>query len=701
MRIVVRFVVVLVLAGLGLAAGVAFLTPAAGAFLSANHTSHDRIAELEPLAQRSIVYARDGSILASLHAEQDRQPVRLARVPKHVVQAILDVEDYRFFHHGAVDVRSTLRALYANVHSGGIEQGGSTITQQLVKNTLLTSKRDAGRKLKEAILAIRLANHMSKRAILERYLNTVYFGNGAYGVQAAAERYFGKDVGTLTPGDAALLAGLIRNPAGYDPFVHANLARDRRDFALRRMVRLGDLTSDAARRYTLEALPSQPFHLLPTPQNYFVEEVKQQLLQDRRLGDTPTARYNAVFKGGLSIHTTLDPTYQRIAEEKVSTLLPDTHGRFTAALVSVDAHTGAVRALVGGPGFEQAKYDLATQGHRQAGSSFKMFTLVTALLDGHSPKDTISGQSPCRIPNPGGTPNPWRPTNFEGEAAGVISLTDATVKSVNCAYARLAVIIGVNQIADIAEQMGITTHLDRVPAMTLGASQSGVSPLQMASAYATLADDGVHHKPYFIESVVGPDHKTIIRARPEGDRVIPSQIARMATSVLQQVVQRGTGTKARQRDREVAGKTGTAENYQDAWFVGYTPQLSTAVWMGSPVGEVPMRSVGGIRVVGGSYPATIWGAYTKEAMAGEPAIDFPLPNSRLFPRARYLHVAGEKIPGTTSSTKPKSTKSTTTPSATSPSSIPTTVPTSPPDTTPPGPPGKKEVPATVPAPGTG
>jgi len=229
-----------------------------------------------------------------------------------------------------------------------------------------------------------------------------------------------------------------------------------------------------------------------------------------------------------------------------------------------------------------------------------------------------------------------------------------------------------------------------------------VSPLQMASAYATLADDGVHHKPYFIESVVGPDHKTIVRARPEGDRVISSQIARMANSVLQQVVQRGTGTKARQRDREVAGKTGTAENYQDAWFVGYTPQLSTAVWMGSPVGEVPMRSVGGIRVVGGSYPATIWGAYTKEAMAGETAVDFPLPNSRLFPRARYLHVSGEKIPSTTSSTKTKSKTSTTTPSATSPSSTPSTVPTStPPDTTPPGPPGKKEVPTTVPAPGTG
>ncbi len=642
--------------GLVVALGVVALAPQAQTLFTAGHGPGTPI-DLRPLSQRSVVYARDGSILTYLHEEQNRQSVTLGEVAPIVVDAIVDVEDERFWRHDGIDVRGMLRALYTNVQAGGIEQGGSTITQQLVKNTLLTSQRDATRKIKEASLAIRLEQQLSKQEILERYLNTVYFGNGAYGVEAAAETYFGKAAKELGVAEAALLAGLVRNPVGYDPFVHPDRARARRDVALARLEAHHHLSAPERAAAAGAPLPAQPAGLLSQPDGgvgYFIEEVKQQLLDDTRLGATPAERYDAVFNGGLQIHTTLDPRMEAAAIDAVNRGLPDTGGRFTAALVSVDPTSGAVRALVGGPGFEHAKFNLATQGHRQAGSSFKPFTLVAAIEAGISPKSTISGSSPCRIPNPGGEPDPWMPENYEGERGrGSMTLLDATANSVNCAYARLATIVGIGKVADAARRMGIATPLEPTPAMTLGGLRNGVTPLEMASAYATLAADGVHHRPYFIDRVVGRDGKAIFATDPSrgAERVISTQTARVATQVLLEPIRRGTATKARVRGHVVAGKTGTAQDHQDAWLVGYTPQLATAVWMGAPVGEVPMTNVGGIRVTGGSYPASIWSRFMTAALADLPAVAFPQPNPKLLPKATYLRLKGEKVSKSTTTTK--------------------------------------------------
>src|SRR5437763_5999980 len=615
MRTTVRFAVVLVAAGLGVALSVALLAPEARAFFTAGAGGES--ANLRPLSERSVVYARDGSVLAVLHAEENRVPVRLSDVPRRAVKAVIDIEDDRFYEHGGVDLRSLGRALATNISAGGERQGGSTITQQLVKNSLLSPKQDVHRKLKEAVLAVRLESQMSKKEILERYLNTVYFGNGAYGIEAAAEKYYRVKVGQLTTEQGALLAGLIRNPVYYDPFRFPDVAKTRRAEVADRMAQLHDISPDEAESIKNEPLPAKPVDQPAEKLDYFVDKVKQILLSTNSpLGGTAQDRYQEVFNGGLRIHTTLDPHLQQVALQKVNDNLPDTNGRFTAALVSMDPTNGAVRALVGGPGFEQAQYDIVTDGARQPGSSFKAFTLMAALEQGHSPFDVIDGTAPCPIPNPGGIPNPYTPSNFEGEEGGPMSLVDATAHSVNCAYARLAHIVGARNIVDVAHRMGITHPLQAIPSLTLGTEV--VAPIEMVSAYATLAADGEHHDPYFIESVQDRTGKTVYRAKPKGKRVIAAQNARVETQVLQEVVKRGTGVRAAQSDRQVAGKTGTAEDYHDAWFVGYAPQLATAVWMGSPTAEVPMHNVGGISVQGGSYPAAIWGAYMKAALQGQP-----------------------------------------------------------------------------------
>ena len=688
MRTLVRFGVAVVIAGLGLAASTILLVPQARALFTAGSIGKDKILSLKPLSQRSVVYARDGSVLAVLHAEENRVDVKLGDVPKPVVQAVLDIEDDRFYQHGGIDLRSLGRALVTNVSAGGVLQGGSTITQQLVKNALLTPKQDLHRKLKEAVLAIRLEQKMTKHQILERYLNTVYFGNGAYGIEAAAERYYGVKVGQLTVGQGALLAGLIRNPVGYDPFRFPDQAKVRRSEVTRRMRALGDLAPDAVAGIDKEALPTKPADQATERLDYFVDKVKQQLLKDPTyLSGTAQDRNQEVFTGGLAIHTTLDPHYQKLAQEKIASILPDTQGRYTAALVSMDPRDGAVRALVGGPGFEQAQYDIVTDGARQPGSSFKPFTLMAALEQGHSPDDTIDGTSPCSIPNPGGTPNPYVPGNFEGEAGGVMTITDATVHSVNCAYARLEQVVGARTVVDVAHRMGITHKLQPIPSLTLGTEV--VSPLEMVTAYSTLANDGERNDPYFIESVQDSKGKTVFRYKPKPKRVVAAQNARVETQVLQQVVQRGTAVRAAVDGHDVAAKTGTADQYHDAWLVGYTPQLATAVWMGSPTAEVPMLNVGGIRVQGGSYPAAIWGAYMNAVLAGQPSIPFPAPDFSLLP-------SGQQLGGPTSSSTLVPSSSTVTPPVSLPPNAepvptftrptfvqPTSPPQSPPPTRPP------------------
>ena len=618
--IVVRWVTAVVLGGTLLGTAVALL-----AFefrLLAPHavaTSPAPSITFAPLATRSVVYGRDGTVLTAFHSEEDRVLVPITEVPAHVVRAVLDAEDERFFEHGALDPRSILRAAASNLEAGRVVEGGSTITQQLAKLELLTSTQALDRKVREAALAVRLEDQFTKTQILDRYLNKVYFGNGAYGLQAAAQRYFTRNLQDLTLGQGVLLAGLIRDPVGADPFMNPNAARDRREAVADRMHFLGHITAEQAEAAKAEPLPERPPDPPAQSSDYFAEVVKQELLEADWLGGSPEDRYRSVFEGGLSILTTLDPRAQEIAQRSVDAIVPADPRGFTASVVSVEPATGAVRALIGGPNFDATKFNLATAGDgRQVGSAFKTFTLMAAVESGLLPGDTISGAHPCPIENRGGAEAVWSPANVEGQAAGDLTLRDATVQSVNCAYARLIKLVGPAKVVDVARRMGITNHLGVHLSLTLGSEP--VTPLQMAAAYATLAADGVRQRPYFIESVTGRDGTTLYRHTAEPQQAVSAEHARIVTDVLTEVVSKGTGRAAAIPGRPVAGKTGSTDENADAWFVGFTPQLSTAVWMGAPGARVSMYNVGGVpRVYGGTYPARIFGDYMGAALADHTA----------------------------------------------------------------------------------
>ena len=632
----------LVLAGGALVAvTAALLTPAVGSVLGAHETAPIGDIDLDALSQRSQVLDVHGNLITYLYREENRQVIRLDEVPLVLVDSVLQVEDEQFWQHNGVNVRSIGRAFLTNVEAGDVRQGGSTITQQLVKNALLDPEQSLGRKVREAVLAVRLEERMTKEEILERYLNTVYLGNGTYGVQAASELYFGVDARELDRGQAAFLAGLIRNPVGYDPFTNPEESLDRRNLVVDVLAEQKSITPEEAEAIKASPIPQEPFELVPKPRDYFLQEVVGELLDDPRLGETQSERYTALFRGGLTIKTTFDPERQWEATAAVHDVLPDTDGKFTAAVVAVEPGTGAVRAMIGGPGFEDAKYNIVTDGvGRQPGSSFKPIVLAAALEKGISPKSTINGAAPCKLPNKGGTPDPWEVDNYEGSRGGVMDLAAATQKSMNCAYARLALVTGLSRVSRMAEKLGITTPMPQVPSMALGSLE--VRPIDMAAAYATFANDGVYAKPYLVDEVRDREGKVLVRHEPETRRAVSVDTARTVNQILSGVITRGTGTRARFSDsRPAAGKTGTTSNYADAWFVGYTRQLSTAVWMGSPTGtEDKMTNVGGIRVTGGSYPARIWQAFMGPAMSGLEHLGFPDPEEAAE-KGEYLHIEGE------------------------------------------------------------
>jgi penicillin-binding protein 1A len=641
-RVLVQWTVTIGVAGIILALGSLVLFDQAKAFVTAGEAGSDVAKiELAPLATRSVLFAADGTILQYLHGEEDRLPVPLDMVPQHVVTAVLDAEDERYFEHGPLDLRSMTRALVSNLEAGEVSEGGSTITQQLVKTALLNPKQDLNRKLQEASLAIRLERQMSKTEILERYLNTVYFGNGAYGVQAAAERYYQTDVDKLTLGQGILLAGLIRNPVGADPYSNPEDARGRRDVIIDRMARLGHVKPEE-----VEQLKAEP---LPTPQpaeevegsNYFTRHVVDQLLNDPKyLGGTDAERNRLVFRGGLNIHTTIIPGAQTMAEQSIADTLPENRGEFNAALVSVEPASGAVRAAVSGLNFAEHKVDLITGKGRQTGSSFKMLTFMAALEHGEIPADTISGAYPCVIPDPNSIEKVWDPTNVEGQGGYTMSLTEATVQSVNCAYARLIKLVGPDKVVDVARRMGIK-NADLQPLLSLTLGAIDVTPLEMATAYATLANDGEYHEPYFIDRVEDRDGNVLYKSSAKAERAVSVHHARTATQTLTQVVQRGTGTAAAIPRWQVAGKTGSTDLNQDAWFVGVTPKLATAVWMGSPNGKVSMYNVGAFpRVYGGTYPAMIFNTFMRQFLQGQTPVDFAPPERVPNQRApKYLDLA--------------------------------------------------------------
>jgi membrane peptidoglycan carboxypeptidase len=652
-RIVSRLALVVIASGVVLALAVGAMAVPARLLDDAGSGEPGPVG-LGPLAQRSYMYAADGSLMAVLHEEENRQPVALDTIPQHVIDAILAVEDAGFWVHDGFDVRGMLRAFRANVDTGGISQGGSTITQQLIKLDVLGTEQTLERKVEEVVLASRLEKTMSKEEILNRYINTVYFGNHAYGIQAAAETYFGINARDLNPGQAALLSGLIRNPVSYNPIRFPERAAERRDIALDRMVDVGALTAaEAASWGEATPAPTAVHQVLPRATDYFSNWVEQQLLADERLGKTPEERFNAVYLGGLKVYTTYWPQAQALAQQARDQNLPLVNGVFdahstnpltgqpgygSAAVASVVPQTGAVPYMVAGPGFDNYRYNLVTQNRRQTGSAQKTFVLASLMEQGYSPSDRVNGTGPCIFDNPAGEPNPYEVGNFANSGGQVDSITGQTLRSSNCAFVRLGLIAGLNNVIDMARRLGITSdNLAANLSMPLGTSE--VTPLDMASANATLANDGVYNAPYMIERVEDRNGNVIFQHEPAPQQVVSPQTARLVTSVLRQNVNSGTGTAAQLgTGQPAAGKTGTQFGSHDGWFAGYTPYLSTAVWVGGLGAKFPIHINGGPGITGGTYPARIWGDFMRAWHTNRPIQDFAGPAP--VPGGRMLEVPG-------------------------------------------------------------
>ena len=581
-----------------------------------------------PLALRSTLRAADGSFLARFYKE-NRSSVALRNVSPNLVDAVLAAEDTNFFKHPGYDLKAIARALVINADEGEIVQGGSTITQQFVKNTYFSNPpRTLERKARELRLALEVERVYSKREILQGYLNTVYLGHGAYGIKAAAETYFQHGVGKMSVREAALLAGLIKAPSAYDPYLHPKNARDRRDYVIDRLVETDRLDEERAQRIAKSTLgvPENP-PLLRTRQPYFVEAVRQEILSDERLGTSAGTRDKLLHEGGLEIQTTLEPDLQRAAERAVDGIL-NQPGDPEAALVAIRPKTGEIVAMVGGRDWETSQVNLALGAAgggsgRQPGSSFKPLALTAAMEAGiHLDEEYESAPAVLDL----GNGETWTVSNAEGQDYGEQPLDEALIQSINGVYARLALDIGGGAIASQAQIMGVKSKLPAFPSIALGATD--VSVLDMASAYSTLTNGGTVVEPTTIDSVrtsdggvYEPDQEVIPGAVSAGN-------AYLVTRVMEQVIERGTGMAA-DIDRPAAGKTGTTDDYADAWFVGYTPQLVTAVWVGHPEGRIPMTSVHGIRVMGGTFPAQIWQRFMTAAHEGLPVKDFELPREEL------------------------------------------------------------------------
>jgi len=582
-------------------------------------------------SEGSKVYDENDELITELHVER-RIFVPLAQIPKPLRDAVIATEDARFYSHYGVDPTGIARAVYQNFRHGRIVEGGSTITQQLAKVLFLTPDKSLERKLKEAVLAIELERRYSKERILELYLNQIYFGHGAFGVEAAARTFFGKGVGELALAESALLAGLPKAPTTYSPFEHLDSARRRRAIVLARMVGTGMLNQDEAKRASGQELALVPPERRRSTGQYYLEYV-QQLLEQQYGADI-------VFKGGLHVYTTLSPSMQLKAEQALrdglralesrratatakkgtgassSPAPPTPADRPEGALLALEPQTGYIKAMVGGYDFFKSEFNRAVQARRQPGSAFKPFVYIAALESGLTPA-TIVDDSPVEYPV-GKSGKPWKPDNYDRKFRGPVTLQQAIEESINVAAVKLQEQIGIRRTVEVARRLGVESPLGDNLSIALGTSD--LTLLELTSAYGALANQGLWIRPTAIRYVLDGQRKLIEENAPQGKQVLSPEIAYVATHMLRGTIDRGTGAAAKALGRPAAAKTGTTNDYSNAWFVGYTPKLATGVWVGYDRPRSLGRDETGSRVA-----VPIWTAFMAQALAGTPTEDFPIP----------------------------------------------------------------------------
>ncbi|MFH1710324.1 MAG: PBP1A family penicillin-binding protein [bacterium] len=561
------------------------------------------------------IYASDGTILAKLHREENRYVVPLEKISRILQKAVVSTEDERFYQHRGIDFQGILRAAVTNITKKRIEEGGSTITQQLARNLFLTRKKSITRKIAEIVLALQIERRYTKSEILELYLNQIYWGHNAYGIESASLVYFNKHASELSLAEAALLAGIIEGPEKFSPYKNMEGARSRQSSVLSKMVELGLITEASANFAKMQPLvlsteiPNKYKFIAP----YFTTYVVNQLIN--KFGEY------TVYNGGLRVYTTLDPNKQRVAEEVVKKFLQEegeTYNFSQTALLSLDPRTGYIRAMVGGASFEASEFNRAWQSKRQPGSSFKPFIYTAAMEVGVSP-GFILEDSPATYEVPADEWNPegiWEPKNFDEKYRGKVTVRQALEKSFNIPSVRLLDKIGVGNALDVAKRMGIKSPLKRALGLTLGISE--VTLLEMTSAYGVFANGGIRVEPTAITKIEGPRGQLVYKYTIVEKKALNKNIAAVMVDMMQGVLLRGTGVRGN-IDRPAGAKTGTTEEFKDAWFLGYVPQLVTGVWVGNDNNE-PMEGVTEVAV-----SPRIWKAYMSNVLIDEPVIDFPKP----------------------------------------------------------------------------
>lgn len=597
--------------------------------------------KLKP-SQTSMVFDQNDQIIAELHGEQNRIPVPLEKIPKNLINAFIAIEDQHFYSHKGINIRSIIGSLVTNFMHGGIKRGASTITQQLVKTAFLSSEQSWKRKAQEAWLAIQLERHYSKNEIMEFYLNQIYFGHSAYGVESAADTYFGKSVDELDLAESALLAGITKGPEYYSPYLNFDKSKERQEIILNTMAELGSVSKEEAENAKKEELKLVGIKNVTTDYKapYFTDYVIRELAAQfqKELGLSEDEAYNKIYTDGLKVYTTVDMKIQEAAEKALADPKNYPYSKNDgneiaqpqAAAVIIDPHSGHIKALVGGREHQRKLgFNRASQAFRQPGSTFKPIMVYTAAVDmGYTAATVIDDSS---VSYPAGSGGVWTPKNYTNDFKGLTTIRKAIANSVNIVAVKVFNAIGVDRGIEYAQKLGIKNLVltgdrnDRQLSAALGGITKGVTPLELASAFGTLANEGTHVEPIAILKVVDKNGRTILENKPEQWNAVSKQVAFIVTDMLRSVVTEGTGRRLADFPFPVAGKTGTTSDDKDVWWVAYTPHLTGVVWMGHDE-PTTMHNV-----AGGYQPALMWKQIMAAAHEGLPKTQFVKPSGVVGP----------------------------------------------------------------------